>query len=241
MRSLWIALATVFATLASSTAEAGYVITQNLPANDVIIGVDGRADGAANFSGPGQDDWFQPFNTNGNLLEYTFQPGTYTFRVIDSTDASAMFPKLTSTQLGEIGDGAWTYNSPWITQYMAWDVSALNDPSEHQLFTGSVDPTLTIYGSAGAAYQAAIAGGYFDTIVTGSGRNSGIVQSSYTFASTETLIFAVPDYALSDNNGIVGVLITSQSVPEPTSLMLLGVGCGGLFVYSRRKPIRNRP
>ena len=192
MRPLWIAFATVFASLASMTAEAGYVITQNLPTNDVIIGVDGRADGAANFSGPGQDDWYQPFNVSGNLLEYTFQPGTYTFRVIDSTDASAMFPKLTSTQLGEIGNGAWTYNSPWITQYMAWDVSAVNNAAEHQLFTGSVDPSLTDYGSAGAAYQAAITGGYFDTIVTGTGRYSGTVESSYTFTNTETLDFRRP-------------------------------------------------
>jgi PEP-CTERM motif len=240
VRPLWIAFATVFASLASMTAEAGYVITQNLPTNDVIIGVDGRADGGAGYEGPGQNDWYQPFNTAGNLLEYTFQPGTYTFRVIDSTDASAMFPKLTSTQLGEIGDGAWTYNTPWVTQYIAWDVSALNNPQEHQLFTGSVDSTATYYGSAGAAYQAAITGGYFDTIVTGSGRYTGTVQSSYTFTQAETLIFAVPDYYLPDNGGIVGVLITSQSVPEPTSLALLGVGCGGLFVYSRRRRMGGR-
>jgi hypothetical protein len=240
VRPLWIAFAAVFASLASMRTEAGFVITQNLPTNDVIIGVDGRADGGASYSGPGQNDWYQPFNVTGNLLEYTFQPGTYSFRVIDSADASSMFPMLTSTQLSEIGNGAWTYNSPWVTQYIAWDVSAASNPAEHQLFTGSVDSTATDYGSAGAAYQAAITGGYFDTIVTGSGRYTGTVQSSYTFATTETLIFAVPDYYLPDNGGIVGVLITSQSVPEPTSLALLGVGCGGLLVYSRRRRTRER-
>ena len=139
-----------------------------------------------------------------------------------------MFPQLTTPQLGEIGNGAWTYNSPWINQYMAWDVSALNNPAEHQLFTGSVDSTDTFYGSAGAAYQAAIAGGYYDTIVTGSGRNTGTVQSSYTFTSTETLIFAVPDYYLGDNGGVVSVLISGQSVPEPSTALLLGTAIAGL-------------
>ena len=57
--------------------QAGNVITTNLPSGDVIIGVDGRADGAADFSGPGQDDWYQPFKCRSTLLEYTFQPGTY--------------------------------------------------------------------------------------------------------------------------------------------------------------------
>ena len=137
-----------------------------------------------------------------------------------------MFPQLTTAQLSEIGNGAWTYNSPWITQYMAWDVSAANNPAEHQLFTGAVGANA--YGNASQAYQAAIAGGYYDTIVTGSGRNTGTVQSSYTFTSTETLIFAVPDYYLGDNGGIVGVLITGQSVPEPSTALLLGTAIAGL-------------
>jgi PEP-CTERM motif len=226
MRSLWIRCCVVFAAFGFATAHAGNVITTNLPNGDVIIAVDGRADGAAAFNGPGQDDWYQPFNTNQTLLEYTFQPGTYNFRIIDSADASVMFPQLTSAQLSEIGNGAWTFNSPWINQYMAWDASALNNPDEHQLFTGAVGTNT--YTDASAAYQAAIAGGYYDTIVTGSGRNTGTVQSSYTFTSTETLIFAVPDYYLPDNDGVVGVLISQQSVPEPSTALLLGTAIAGL-------------
>jgi hypothetical protein len=234
MRALWIRCCVVFSTFAFATAEAGNVINTNLPSGDVIIAVDGRADGAASFSGPGQDYWYQPFNANGTLLEYTFQPGTYTFRIIDSTDAATMFPALTATQLGEIGNGAWTYNSPWISQYMAWDVSAVNNPNEHQLLTGAVGANG--YGNASEAYQAAIAGGFFDTIVTGSGRNTGTVQSSYTFTSTETLIFAVPDYFLPDNNGVVGVLITGQAAPEPSTAWLLGtaMACLGVIRLRRR-------
>ena len=42
--------------------------------------------------------------------------------------------------------------------------------------------------------------------MTNGGRYTGTTVSSYTFTSAETLIFAVPDYALSDNNGTLSVL-----------------------------------
>jgi hypothetical protein len=74
---------------------AGTIINTNLPAGDIIVDINGQQDGAANYGGPNQDLWYQPFNTGSTLLEVTLQPGTYAFRVI--------FPALTSTQLAEIG------------------------------------------------------------------------------------------------------------------------------------------
>ena len=142
------ALAVTFVALTFSKASGGTVITTNLPAGDAIINISGRADGAAAFGGatpPGvigadQDFWYQPFNTTGNLLEYTFAPGTYQFRVISQGDAGALFPSLTTGQLGEIGAGAWTYNSPWATDYIVFDSSAANNPNEHQLFSARSFP-----------------------------------------------------------------------------------------------------
>src|SRR5262249_19002199 len=70
------------------SVTAGTIISTNLPAGSLIVNIDGRQDGAAGFNGfgraglgSGQDDWYRPFNLSQHLLEVTFQPGTYTFRL----------------------------------------------------------------------------------------------------------------------------------------------------------------
>src|SRR5579871_1333287 len=82
-------------------AKSGTVITANLPADTAIVNIDARADGAAAFNGD-QSLWYQPFNTSSSLLEYTVQPGTYAFRVVNPSDAAAMFPSLSSGQTSQI-------------------------------------------------------------------------------------------------------------------------------------------
>ena len=206
VQALRLQIAVTLVLCSLDSANAGTIITAGLPTGSAIINIDGRADGAAAFSGTNADDWYQPFNASSSLLEYTFQPGTYTFRIVNQTDAAVLFPSLTSTQLAEIG-GAWTYNSPWATDYLAFDSSAASNPSEHQLFTGAVTDNGVGYASAALAYQEAITKGYYNKIVTGSGRYTGTTATSYTFGTAETLIFSVPDYYLADNNGVVSVLV----------------------------------
>jgi hypothetical protein len=243
-------------TIAGPT-EAGTVITSNLPPGSTIININAQQDGAAAYNGygraglgSGQDYWYQPFNTTGNLLEVTFQPGTYQFRVIDQADAAKMFPSLTSAQLGQIGGGAWSYNSPWVTDYLAFDSSAANNPNQHQLFSGAIVPATPVPGSTGwngggydtaaEAYQAAMLGGYYNTIVTGGGRYSGTTVSSYTFASAETLIFDIPDNFVPDNQGVLSVLVTrvTVSVPEPASLAA-GVLAAAFGCLARCRRVRS--
>lgn len=125
--------------LAAPGAFAGTIINTNLPAGDIIVNIGGTTDGAAEYGGTNQDFWYQPFNVNGQLLEVTLNPGTYSFRILDETDAASMFPDLTSTQLAEIGQGGWTFNSPWSTDYMVFDSSAATDPTEPQLFSGAIN------------------------------------------------------------------------------------------------------
>jgi hypothetical protein len=220
-----------------SSAKAGQIITENLPSGDVIIAVDGTADGAAAYSGPDYNLWYQPFNVNGQLLEYTFRPGTYDFRVIDSTDAAAMFPRLTASQVAKIGDGAWTFNSPWVTDLIAFDSSAATNPQESQLFTVALRGQL--FSNASEAYSAAIAGGYYDQIVLGD-RATGPVQDSYTFTRTTTLIFAVPDYYLPDNGGVDSLLVSSATVPEPSAVVLMGIAGGSLGLLRAAWLLRRR-
>ena len=95
------------------------------------------------------------------------------------------------------------------------------------------------YDNAADAYNAAKLDGYYDEIVTGTGRYTGTVQTSYTFTHAETLIFVIPDYYPEDNSGIVSVLVSSASVPEPSSLKLAALA-GALLLVARLVRRRTR-
>jgi hypothetical protein len=222
------ALLVMIAADLSRPAHAGTIITANLPANEVIINISGTQDGSANYSGVNQAFWYEPFSTLGaaSLLEYTMQPGTFGFRVIDPADASQMFPSLTSTQLSQIYTD-WTYNSPWVTDYLVFDGSAATNSSVYQLFDGAFSNTNGVnwltYSDAAAAYAGAITNGFYNLIRPGpAGRSGTNYTTSYTFRTAETLIFAVPDYDLGDNSGGVSVLIAPAAPIVPPLLAVSG-------------------
>jgi hypothetical protein len=204
----------------------GTVITTNLPENVAIINISGTQDGAANYNGD-QSLWYQPFNTGGaaGLLRYTVQPGTYTFRVIDPADAANLYPTLTSNELGQIYT-AWTFNSPWATDYLVFDNSAATNTTVAQLFDGAfsnTNGTWLTYGNAAEAYGAATSNGWYDLVRPGPplGRDGTNFSTTWTFSSAETLIFVVPDYDLGDNAGGVSVL-AAQTGPGAPVLSIVG-------------------
>jgi hypothetical protein len=178
-----------------------------------IINISGTQDGAHTYSGVNGNSqalWYQPFNTLGSLLAWTFPPGAYNFRVVDPAGAQRLFPALTAAQTNQIYT-AWTYNSPWIENYMAFDSAAATDTSLPQLFDGAPDPTG--FGDPQSAYNDTVSNGYFDEIRTGPlGRAGTNFSYAYTFTNTETLIFIVPDYDLSDNAGGVSVVVSPAAV-----------------------------
>jgi hypothetical protein len=142
-------------------------------------------------------------------LQYTVQPGAYSFHLTNPSLAAAQFPALTSGQLGQMFT-AWTYNNPWATDYMVFNSTATSNPSEPQLFAGSRIPPSHFPGFSDAttAFNTAVAEGYDKQIwVAPGGRYTGTVATQITFSTAKTLIFVVPDYLLSDNNGGVSVLI----------------------------------
>jgi hypothetical protein len=225
----------------SAAAFAGTIITSGLPANTAIVNISGTADGAASYNtgspgAPAQTYWYQPFNANGDLLEYTIQPGTYSFQIVDPSDAASLESGLSSAELAAIYT-AWTYNTPWATDYLVFDSSAATDPSKSQLFAGAVTPLADFPGfpDATTAYNSAITGGYYDQIVGGvGGRYDGTTSTTYTFTSPETLIFAVPDYFLSDNAGGISVLISPELVATPEPGMFIPLICGAMVLIIRR-------
>jgi hypothetical protein len=232
-------------------AFGGTIVTTGLPSGDAIVNISGIADGTASYD-PTQTNFYSPFNVNGHLLEYTVQAETYSFRIVNPTDATSLFPALSAAQLDGVYTG-WTYNVPWATDYMVFDSSAASNPAESQIFAGAVMRNVPGangfigggYDNASDAYAAAKLGGYDDQIVSGpGGRYNGTTGFSYTFSQPETLIFAVPDNILSDNTGGVSVLIsgaaTSTAAPEPASALLLLGGFAGLVFLQTSRVLRRR-
>jgi large repetitive protein len=244
-------------TVSLSINLAGKVISTNLPAGVAIVNVSGTADGAAtsyNANGGSQTQWSGPFNTSSQLLEYTVPPGTYTMRVISPADAAALFPSLTQAQLNSMWT-AWTYNSPWLTDYLVFDSAAASNSSLTQLFSGAAGSPGT--SDAASAYADAV-NGYtanstffppFDNNLALTYRNA-TPQQTITFplsgTGPETLIFAVPDNGLSDNQGGVSVLIapytsspfiTTTSIPNgqagvPYQAQFNATGGSGSYIWS---------
>jgi hypothetical protein len=228
-------------------ARAGTLINTNVPAGITIVNVDARTDGCAGFNSGGTSDpqayWTQP--TPGTVVSaLTLGPGTYTFRVINRADAQAQFPSLTGAQALQVFD-AWTYNSPWVTNYMAFKNSALTNGAETQIFDGGGVPASVPYdtSSPAAAYNSLKSSGYQDNLRLAPPGRSGttaasFTSESYTFATTTTLLFGVPDNGLSDNGG--GVSIVVAPVPEPTSALATAAVLGGATLIRRRRTAARR-
>ncbi len=190
---------------------AGTVITANLPPNTAIVNIDAKQDGAATWNS-GQDSWFHPFFTGGatGLLQYAIAPGTYQFRLTNPSLAATQFPALTAGQLSQIFT-AWTYNSPWITDYFVFDSAGATNFSVPQIFAGAIRPSGLTGGTGSATEAFNLATTYeFDDVIVKQpgGRITGVRTTLYTFTAPETLTFAVPDNILSDNNGGISVVIS---------------------------------
>jgi hypothetical protein len=193
----------VLLAFSSRLATAGTIIT-NLPGDSAIVNIDARADGSDLIS---QALWRSPFSTGGpgQLLRLNVTPGTYQFVIIDPIDAKALFPSLTPTQTNQIFT-AWTYNYPWITDYLVFDSAAVTNNTIYQLFDGAFG--IRSFGNASDAYHGIISDGYADVLRVGPlGRDSTNYVTSFTFTNSATLIFVIPDNILSDNNGGVSVLV----------------------------------
>lgn len=222
--------------------HAGSVINTNLPAGTSIVNVNAQQDGAGSYNGgaSGQALWHSPFSSQGasNLLTLPVAAGTYTFSIISPADAVGQFPALTTAQRDSMFT-AWTYNSPWITQYFVFDIAAVTNSSLSQLFDGSGMNTVS-FGSPQAAYNDAVANGYFNKIRVDpiNGREGTVFTTSYTVATATTLVFAIPDNGLSDNGG--GVSVVVRPVPEPGTTALLAAAGGLLMAGSLARARRRR-
>jgi uncharacterized protein (TIGR03437 family) len=219
---------------------ANTVITTNIPAGMAIVNISSTsgtatvggngASNSFNANGGTQTQWSGPFNTAGQLLEYTLNPGQYTMRVISPTDAAILFPSLTNTQLTAMWT-AWTYNSPWLTDFLVFDSSASSNGSETQLFSGAggspgTSDAASAYADAVNGYMGSTPVAPYDNSLALTYRNATpqkTVTLPLTGSGAETLIFVIPDGGVSDNTGGVSVLIapytsapaiTTSSVPN---------------------------
>ncbi len=118
----------------------------------------------------------------------------------------------------------------WLTEFLVFDGSAASNGSETQLFSGAAGSPGT--ADAASAYADAVNGYTFNAVfippfddnIALTYRNA-TPQKTITFpllgSGPETLIFAVPDNGLSDNQGGVSVLIAPYtSTPSITTTSL---------------------
>jgi len=235
---MWLSMAAVFL-IAAGTAQAGTIINSNLPAGVSIVNVDGRADGSTTFSNDApQSFWYGPTASAVTTASLAVVPGTYTFRVISPADAAIQFPLLTPAQRAQMFT-AWTYNSPWTTNYMAFTTAAVGNTTVSQIFDGGSVPAGVSYNTSSPAnaYASLISSGYDNNLRLAPPGRAGttvadFASESYTFTSPTTVIFAVPDNGLSDNNGGVSIVV---SAPEPTSAAVLAIAAGTLLTRRRRE------
>jgi len=213
---LWFAL--IIVCLVASRGLAGTIITTHLPANTAIINIDATKDGANGYNS-GQSLWYSPFSTVNSLLEYTVTPGSYSFRIVNPADAAQLYPALTTAQTSQIYT-AWTFNTPWLTDYLVFNSAAASNSSIAQLFDGAYTNDYNTgpwYGDAATAYNTAIGNGSYNKIRPGAqGRYGTNFATSYTFTNTTTLIFVIPDFILGDNLGGVSVLVSPAAAPTLT-------------------------
>jgi len=204
-----------------SAAQCGNSPPSGVSCNaiDEVVG----GNGTLSSDGMNQSLWYAPINKPaGQLLEYTLQPGTYTFRLINPSDASMIF----GPSVGAAVDWtAWANISPWGEDYLVFDASAATTHTESQLFSGGAGvPTDGVNDiSATAAYNYEITNGLYNNIFV-QNRNA-TPQQTVTFplmgTGPETVIFSVPKYDLSVDQGGVSLLIAPYtSTPGLTTTSL---------------------
>ena len=205
-------------------AFGGSIITANLPAGTTIVNIDAQHDGSASYNGD-LSLWYSPFGNNGGLPQLTLAPGTYTFRVINPADAALTYPALTGAQTSQMFT-AWTYNSPWIEDYLVFDSSALSSSSVPQLFDGGSSPSS--FGDAASAYNDSVTHGYNTRLRIGPlGRASTTFAATYTLATTTTLVFVIPDPGVYDNGGGVSVVVAPAVLTSDLNVNWFTIDGGG--------------
>jgi hypothetical protein len=172
-----------------------------------VFNVDATKYGVQNWGQVGLDGWRFPYAGAPTLA---VGAGTYTFSLVN--------PQLNADAIYT----AWTYNTPWITNYLVFDQA---DGSKY-LFGGATSSTG--YANATDAFNGTC------------GASGSLCVSTFTFAVDTTLVFVTPDAGVFDNAGGVSIDVAPQAagVPEPASLTLCGAGVLGLLAGRKRRNTR---
>jgi hypothetical protein len=181
---------------------SAFVLILCATAHATVVNVNARVSGAqpGPFVNGSYSFWHDPFNT----VPLSLAAGAYDFQIVDpATDSSALYT-------------AWSYNSPFITNYL---VFLSTDPT-HELFDGAVSDSVLRF-SAQAAFDATVA--------------AGKEKTTFSFADPVTLLFAIPDNIVGDNQAGISISVLPASptaAPEPAAYILLVLGLLGMAMIA---------
>lgn len=165
-------------------------------------------------------------NGLGNSINLSLGPGTYSI-----------------TPIGIAGGGSYD-------AWNAWGVTTCSNPAGCQRTSPtSVRGWLNLYSFASPDLvdvtingSAAVpnSGGYYsvDTYKVYPDPASALadaLSAEFTLGIASVVGFAIPDTPLYDNLGGISLDINASSVPEPASIVLLGLGLMGMAVTRRKK------
>lgn len=145
-----------------------------------------------------------------NLIELALGPGDYSIEVIGTAEGGA---------------------------YNAW--SAWNEPHTCAIDPGVCNPGPGVTGWLNS-YAFASPGGGIAATPVGDGlvynnpglANAAAIDSSFSLANAATVSFYITDFPVTDNSG--GISLNVTQVPEPLSVLMLGVALVGLASGRRR-------